>query len=94
GACRVDLRTFEATTPDGKATLKEKEIMILRLLAEHESGPVDRNTILDRVWGYDAYPTPRTVDNFIMNLRKILEKDPSNPRHLLTVRGTGYRLVP
>jgi len=93
GSCHVDLRTFEAKTPKGTVTLKEKEIMILRLLAEHDSSPVDRNTILDRIWGYDVYPTPRTVDNFIMNLRKILEKDPSNPHHLLTVRGAGYRLV-
>ena len=67
--------------------------MILRLLSEHEGEPVDRETILDRVWGFGAYPTTRTVDNFILSLRKIVEIDPRSPRHILTVHGVGYRLV-
>jgi DNA-binding response OmpR family regulator len=93
GDCRVNLRTLEVETPRGSFQLKEKEVMILRLLAEHKGQPVARATILDRVWGYDAHPTHRTVDNFIMNLRKILEADSSNPCHILTVHGAGYRLV-
>ena len=51
----------------------------------------DRETILDRVWGFGAYPTTRTVDNFILSLRKIIEADPKKPRHILTVHGVGYR---
>ncbi len=94
GESVVDLEAHEARTPRGTFPLKEKEAQILRLLAEKQGEAVDRRTILDRVWGFDAYPTTRTVDNFILNLRKILEPDPSNPRHILTVHGVGYRLVP
>jgi len=93
GQSRVNLRTGEARTPRGRIVLKEKEIMILRLLAEKRGEPVDRMTILDRVWGYEAYPTTRTVDNFILSLRKTLEPDPAKPRHILTVHGVGYRLT-
>jgi two-component system alkaline phosphatase synthesis response regulator PhoP len=94
GRAEVNLRAYEATTPEGTVTLKEKEAMILRLLTEHMGEPVDRETILDRVWGFGAYPTTRTVDNFILSLRKIVEQDPRRPRHILTVHGVGYRLVP
>jgi DNA-binding response OmpR family regulator len=93
GDVTVDLRRYEARTRRRVVKLKEKEIMILRLLAEREGEPVDRETILDRVWGYGAYPTTRTVDNFILSLRKAIEKDPARPRHIQTVHGVGYRLV-
>ncbi len=93
GKASVNLRAFQATTSEGVVDLKEKEIMILRLLKEHEGEPVDRETILDRVWGFGAYPTTRTVDNFILALRKLIEEDPKQPRHILTVHGVGYRLV-
>ncbi|MFO7653784.1 MAG: response regulator transcription factor [Candidatus Krumholzibacteriia bacterium] len=93
GSSEVDLRRYEARSPAGTVKLKEKEVMILRLLAEREGEPVDRETILDRVWGYGAYPTTRTVDNFILSLRKTLEKDPARPIHIQTVHGVGYRLV-
>ncbi len=94
GRASVNLRAFQATTRDGEVIdLKEKEVMILRLLKEHEGEPVDRETILDRVWGFGAYPTTRTVDNFILSLRKIIEVDPRQPRHILTVHGVGYRLI-
>jgi two-component system alkaline phosphatase synthesis response regulator PhoP len=93
GDSRVNLLTYEAITPRGRHELKEKQVMILRLLAEREGEPVDRATIIDRVWGYDASPTTRTVDNFILGLRKILEPDPADPQHLQTVHGVGYRLV-
>lgn len=94
GRAEVNLRAYRAVTPEGEIDLKEKEVMILRLLKEHEGEPVDRETILDRVWGFGAYPTTRTVDNFILSLRKIVEQDPRKPRHILTVHGIGYRLVP
>lgn len=93
GRAEVDLRKYRATTADGTVELKEKEAMILRLLAEHPGEPVDRETILDRVWGFGAYPTTRTVDNFILALRKIIEDDPKKPRYILTVHGVGYRLA-
>lgn len=93
GKASVNLRAFQATTSEGVVDLKEKEIMILRLLKEHEGEPVDRETILDRVWGFGAYPTTRTVDNFILALRKLIEEDPKQPQHILTVHGVGYRLI-
>jgi DNA-binding response OmpR family regulator len=73
--------------------LTEKEIGMLKLLIESKGEPVSREKFLDRVWGYEAYPSTRTVDNFVLALRKKLEPEPSQPRHLLTVRAYGYRLV-
>ena len=82
GRAEVNLRAYQAVTADGTVDLKEKEVMILRLLSEHAGEPVDRETILDRVWGFGAYPTTRTVDNFILSLRKIIETDPAQaPPH-------------
>lgn len=92
GKCQVDLNAMKVQTPTGTVDLKEKEALILRVLFEKAGEPVKRRTILDRVWGYDAYPTTRTVDNFILNLRKVLEEDPGKPRHIVTVHGVGYRL--
>lgn len=89
---RVDLERREVVTPRGESSLKQKEALILRLLAEQDGQPLARDVILDRIWGYDAYPSARTVDNFILSLRKILEEDPGNPRYILTVHGKGYRL--
>lgn len=98
GEARVDFAAYAATVGrgDGARTysLSEKEVMILRCLAERPGEVVSRQEILDRVWGYDAFPTARTVDNFIVRLRRLLEPDPKNPTYIHTVRGTGYRLTP
>lgn len=72
--------------------LSEKEAGMLRLLAAYAGETVSRERFLDVVWGYHAYPSTRTVDNFIAGLRAKLEPDLACPRHLLTVRGSGYRL--
>ena len=93
GKANINLRGYRATTAEGPVALKEKEVMILRLLCEHENEPVSRETILDRVWGFGAAPTTRTVDNFILSLRKLIEIDPRRPKHILTAHGVGYRLV-
>jgi DNA-binding response OmpR family regulator len=69
------------------------EVEILRFLAERDGSPVSRDDILDRVWGIEANPTNRTVDNFIVKLRRKIEKNPNKPRHILTVYGQGYKLV-
>ncbi|HBP16465.1 MAG TPA: DNA-binding response regulator, partial [Planctomycetes bacterium] len=63
-------------------------------LSERPNTPVSRNELLNEVWGYDRFPTTRTVDTHMLNLRKKLEVDPKNPRHLLTVHGVGYKFVP
>lgn len=72
--------------------LTAKEFDLLLLLARSPGRTFSRETILERVWGYDFEGTPRTVDNHIVALRKLLEEDPSKPRHLITVRQIGYRL--
>ena len=69
------------------------EVELLRLLVERGGQPVSRDEILQKVWGLDAAPTNRTVDNFIVKLRKKLEKSPDKPTHILTVYGFGYKLV-
>jgi DNA-binding response OmpR family regulator len=73
--------------------LSEKELGMLRLLIAHRGETVSREKFLDVVWGYHAFPTARTVDNFIATLRAKLEEDSANPQHLLTVRAVGYRLL-
>ena len=94
GDARVNFAAFAATVKDQVVVLSEKETMILRCLAERPGEVVSRDDILNKVWGYEAFPTTRTVDNFIVRLRRILEPDPKNPRYIHTVRGTGYRLTP
>jgi DNA-binding response OmpR family regulator len=73
--------------------MSRKEFGILRLLAARAGEVIRRDELLDEVWGYDQYPTTRTVDNHIALLRGKLEEDPGNPRRILTVYGVGYRLV-
>jgi two-component system alkaline phosphatase synthesis response regulator PhoP len=94
GDARVDFKRFTASMGEREVRLSTKETLILRLLAERAGEVVSRAEILDRVWGYDAFPTTRTIDNFVVRLRRILEPDPSQPRYLHTIRGTGYRLTP
>jgi DNA-binding response OmpR family regulator len=77
----------------GTMELSEKEFGMLKLLASYRGETVSREKFLDVVWGYHANPSTRTVDNFISALRTKIEDDPLRPRHLITVRGVGYRLV-
>lgn len=90
---RVDFKRFEARKSGQVAKLSRKEFGVLRLLSARAGQAVTRNELLDEVWGYDNYPTTRTVDNHIATLRAKLEDDPSRPRHLITVHGVGYKLV-
>jgi DNA-binding response OmpR family regulator len=69
------------------------EIEILKYLITHQGEVVSRNDLLDKVWGYERYPTTRTIDNHILKLRKKIEEDPSHPRYLLSVYGGGYRFT-
>jgi len=94
GTSRVDFKRFVATVDGQELELSQKEAMILRYLWERSGEVVDRAEILDRCWGYEAFPTTRTIDNFIVRLRRVLEPDPRNPRYIHTVRGVGYRLTP
>ena len=70
------------------------EFKLLKFLALSPGRVVSREELLDQVWGYENYPTTRTVDNYILRLRQKLEPDPSNPQYFLTVHGAGYKFVP
>jgi len=70
------------------------EVELLRLLHERVGQPVSRDEILNKIWGLEASPTNRTIDNFVVKLRKKIEKQPDKPKHILTVYGFGYKLVP
>lgn len=94
GGNEVDFRAFRARAFNGAVQeLTEKEAMILKVLAERPGEIVSREDLLEKVWGYDVFPSTRTVDNFILRLRKRFEHDPANPRHFLTVWGVGYRFL-
>lgn len=91
---KIDFRTYQAIAWDEtEHNLTHKEAMILKLLAEKSGQIVTREDILDRVWGYEVFPSTRTVDNFIVQLRKRFERNPGAPAHIHTVRGVGYRFT-
>lgn len=90
----VDYRTWTATLANGRREpLAERELRIFRALADRQGEVVSRDDILDAAWGDDAFPSSRTVDNFVMRLRRLFEPDPSLPRHIHTVWGVGYRFT-
>ncbi|HQW87171.1 MAG TPA: winged helix-turn-helix domain-containing protein, partial [Flavobacteriales bacterium] len=93
GPNEVDLVAFEARGVGGARTLSQREVMLLRLLIEHAGEVVSREEILHKVWGYDVFPTTRTIDNFIVAFRKLFEPDPRNPVHFLSIRGVGYKFM-
>jgi two-component system alkaline phosphatase synthesis response regulator PhoP len=94
GGNRIDFKTYQASAWDGSEhSLTHKEAMILKMLAEHEAEIVTREDILDRVWGYEVFPSTRTIDNFIVRLRKRFERNADDARHFHTVRGVGYRFT-
>ena len=89
----VDFKSFEARKGGEVIKLTRKEFGTLRFLAGRRGEVVRRDELLREVWNYKRYPTTRTVDNHVASLRSKIEKDPSDPRHLLTVHGVGYKLV-
>lgn len=91
---KIDFAAHECTDHTGtKQELSKKEAALLKLLIEHEGQVVSREHILQIVWGYNVYPTTRTIDNFILNFRKYFEKDSRNPKHFHSVRGIGYKFT-
>lgn len=92
GNNKVDFKAQEAITKNGeKVQLSKKEAMLLKLLIENKNDVVPREKILQTVWGYNVYPTTRTIDNFILNFRKYFEEDSRHPRYFHSVRGVGYK---
>ncbi len=94
GTAEIDLKKHTITRNRKTQSLTFYEVELLKLLYEREGQPVSRDEMLDKIWGIEAYPTNRTVDNFVVKLRKKLEENQHHPRHILTVYGYGYKLAP
>lgn len=93
GGNRVNFVTYEAQAKGKTFSLTKKEAMLLKLLIDRRNEVVSRQQILQSVWGYDVYPSTRTIDNFILSFRKYFEEDPKNPQFFLSIRGVGYKFV-
>ena len=93
GRARVDFERFSAEVDGVSHALTHKECAVLRLLASRVGKAVSRDEILDRAWSADEFPTSRTVDNFIVRLRKLVEPDANEPRLIRSIRGVGYLLT-
>ena len=92
GRNTIDFKAQEATTKTGeRVQLSKKEAMLLKLLIENKNEVVTREKILQTVWGYNVYPTTRTIDNFVLSFRKYFEEDSRNPKYFHSVRGVGYK---
>ena len=94
GNVSLDFKKFQASVNNEQTELSSKEFAIMKYLIEHEQEVIHRHELLEKVWGFNVTPTTRTVDNYILELRKKLEEDPSNPKHIITVRGAGYKFNP
>ncbi len=94
GSNEVDFDTYEIVGQRGlRKQLTQREVMLLRLLMERANEVISREEILEKVWGYDVFPTTRTIDNFIVAFRKYFEPDPRSPRHFHSIRGVGYKFT-
>ncbi len=94
GRVTMDFKRFETFVNNKEIRLSTREYAIMKVFVSHVGEVIHRHTLLDTVWGYDTYPTTRTVDNYILDLRKKLEENPSHPKHILSIRGAGYKFVP
>lgn len=91
GNIKLDFKKLKAFAGDKEVSLSAKEFAIMEYLIRHEGEAVHRHDLLNEVWGFEAMPTTRTVDNFILDLRKKLEENPSKPKYIESVRNIGYR---
>lgn len=94
GKIKVDFEHYVAyDSNDEQLEMTYKEFEILKFFMQNKNRTVSRDELLDKVWGYEIYPTSRTVDNHIVKLRKKIEDDPERPKHILTVYGIGYKYI-
>jgi DNA-binding response OmpR family regulator len=93
GKLQVNFETYVAEVGGSPVRMSHKEFEILNYLYQHKNEVVSRYELLEKVWGYDESPTTRTVDNFMVKLRQKVESDPNDPKIILTVHGTGYKLI-
>ena len=94
GLLEIDFESYTAAKKGRPVAMTSKDFEILRYLWQHQQQVISRDDLLKHVWGYDESISSRTVDNFIVKLRKNIEKDPSHPKHIITIHGTGYKLIP
>lgn len=95
GDFEVNFRTYQVMLNGIElAQLTKREVALLQLFARHAHEVVSRDKILDEIWGVDQFPTTRTIDNYILNFRKIFEKDAKNPMLFHSIRGVGYKFTP
>ena len=94
GETTVDLVKGKVVRGETEHNLGHFELQILKMLVEHAEQPVERNKLLDVIWGLDGFPATRTVDNHIVSLRRKIEPDPKTPKHIVTVHSIGYKFVP
>lgn len=93
GNISMNLKKMEVLKKGETVKMSVTEYKILKYFVEHEGEVITRDKFLDDVWGYDAFPTTRTVDNYILSIRKKIEDDPSNPEHIVTVHTAGYKFI-
>jgi DNA-binding response OmpR family regulator len=94
GDCDVDFLKMTVRRGGKPVVLTSHEFKLLKFFTDNAERVLSREELLNDVWGYNSYPTTRTVDNQLLKLRQKLEADPANPRHLRTVYGAGYKFVP
>jgi DNA-binding response OmpR family regulator len=94
GEIEVDFTSMEARRGSSTVSMTAQEFKLLKFLAQSPERVMSREELLNEVWGYQNYPSTRTVDNHILRLRQKLEPDPANPRFFVTVHGAGYKFVP
>ena len=93
GDIDFDFRLHQARRGQARIEFTAREFELLRYLVQHVGQVVTREQILNDVWGYEEYPTTRTIDNFVAKLRQKIEKSPHAPEHILTIHGSGYKFV-
>jgi len=90
----VNLSTYQATGINGEFTLTNREALLMKLFIDKKDEVLSRQQILQVVWGYDVYPSTRTIDNFVLSLRKYFEDTPRQPKYFHSIRGVGYKFTP
>jgi DNA-binding response OmpR family regulator len=93
GNVEIDFEKYRVTVRNKPVEMTQKEVELIRYMIRNRDTVLSRDRLLDEVWGYDSYPTTRTVDTHILKLRKKLEDDPANPKYILSVYGGGYKFV-
>lgn len=93
GDVEIDFKRYRATKEGNPVNLTPREFEMMKLFIQKRGETISRNQFLDEIWGYDRYPTTRTVDTHIAKLRQKLEKDPQSPRFIITVHGLGYKFL-